>query len=169
MKKLNKVQEELVLVDGEFKTVEKELDITRIKERIKELLKYQYRYNSIKNDKLFLEVIHICKVSYEEYEPLFEKVEKIGNQDLVLYKNCYFEKEEPIYFIVGCTGLIAGFVIIDDKIVMVKRSEYALVNQEFYEKVMSYIIEKYNISEFDIEEIEEKDETRKDYGIKQDY
>ena len=169
MKKLNKVQEELVLVDGEFKTVEKELDITRIKERIKELLKYQYRYNSINNDKLFLEVIHICKVSYEEYEPLFEKVEKICNQDLVLYKNCYFEKEEPIYFIVGCTGLIAGFVIIDDKIVMVKRSEYALVNQEFYEKVMSYIIEKYNISEFDIEEIEEKDETRKDYGIKQDY
>lgn len=169
MKKLNKVQEELVLVDGEFKTVEKELDITRIKERIKELLKYQYRYNSIKNDKLFLEVIHICKVSYEEYEPLFEKVEKIGNQDLVLYKNCYFEKEEPIYFIVGCTGLIAGFVIIDDKIVMIKRSEYALVNKEFFEKVMGYIIEKYNISEFDIEEIEEKDETREDYGIKKEF
>ena len=65
------------MVDGVFNTVEKELDITRIKERIKELLKYQYRYNLIKNDKLLLEVIHICKVSYEDYEPLFEKVEKI--------------------------------------------------------------------------------------------
>lgn len=167
MLKLKNKQENMVLVDNEFKRVSEDIDIERIKGKIKELLGYKYRYTHIVNNKLFLEIKHICKVSSDEYEPLFEKVKYIGNQTIVKYENYFFENEEPLYFIIGCTGLIGGFFMVDDKIYIVKKSNFAPVNIEFYEDLISYITEKYHINEFEVEEIELLDETRQDYGIRQ--
>ena len=167
MLKVKNKQENMMLVDNEFKKVSEDIDIKRIKDKIKELLEYQYRYTHIIKDKLFLEVKQICRVSSEEYEPLLEKVKYIGNQRIVKYENFFFGNLEPLYLIIGCTGLIGGFFMVDNKIYVIKKSDFAPVNVEFYEDLISYITEKYNITEFEVEEIELVDETRKDYGIKQ--
>ena len=155
LKKIMDVQKRMVCDGEKFSEVEEKIDIKRLFEVGKEFCESYYRYNFLrtKNDIRF--------ELYRETDTLFNS-KKLGNQCVVGIKNYFFEEEEYFYLIIGITGVIATVFITDNKINVIKRSEYNEKNKEYFDSVIEEMKFITDLTEVEITEIEETDETRLD-------